>query len=97
MRHLQRMSVSAFMSGAGIGPSNEDQGSIDASDESRDHMVASGQDQRHQRPKHDTVAGRFVIADCMTSGVRPSPKRVPLATVETVLGPGLPKNYGRPG
>jgi len=54
------------MSGAGIGPSNEDQGSIDASDESRDHVVASGRDQRHQRPKHDTVAGRFVIADCMT-------------------------------
>ena len=49
--------MSVLISGAGVGPGNEDQRSVNASDESRDHLVASGRDYRDQRKEHEAVAG----------------------------------------
>ncbi len=73
------------------GAGNEDTGSDSAGDGEEDHLVAGSRDHRHQRPVRCGVGG----SGCEEFGYdglfdrrrgQPSPKRVPLATVEQVLG-----------
>jgi hypothetical protein len=72
------------------GAGDEGTGSDVAGDGEEDHVVAGGGDYRHQRPAHAALAG--ALEEFGYDGLfdrrrgKPSPKRVPLATVEKVLG-----------
>ena len=72
------------------GAGNESTGSDVAGDGEEDHLVAGGRDPRHQRPADAALAGAL-LEEFGYDGLfdrrrgKPSPKRVPLATVEQVL------------
>jgi hypothetical protein len=72
------------------GAGNENTGSNFAGAGEEDHLVAGRRDYRHQRPPDAALAraaGAFGYDGLFDRRRgRPSPKRVPLATVEQVLG-----------
>ena len=83
--HAEHGSLSEGRDGAG----DESTGSDFASHGEEDHLVAGGGDNRHQRSADAALAGalRRVGYDGLLDRRRgkPSPNRVPLATVEQVL------------
>jgi hypothetical protein len=72
------------------GAGDEGTGSDFAGDGEEDYLVAGGGDHRHQRPADATLAERY--EEFGYDGLfdrrqgKPSPKRVPVAVVERVLG-----------